>query len=179
MIASRIALLIGLVAVPFAYASAQSAPGCGPANVKFDVKTNSKQHMAPAPASGKALAVFLQDDMNFDSRPRPSTRFGIDGTWVGATNANSFFYVPVDPGEHHLCADWQSRVSLLTPTRSTAAAEFAAQAGKVYYFRARDIGKAGNDEAVRAMELKLEPVDPDEAQLLMGKFAFSASQPKK
>jgi hypothetical protein len=47
------------------------APGCGPAGVQFGVKTTRSQNALPAPDSGKALLVFLQDDARFEPVPRP------------------------------------------------------------------------------------------------------------
>jgi len=171
-------LVILLLASPLA-ASAQAnslgAPGCGPANVQFDVKTDSAQHPFPAPQSGKALVLFLQDDARFQSVPRPTTRFGIDGAWAGATHTNSYFYVSIDPGEHHLCASWQSRVLVVGPSRPTAAVHFTAEAGNTYCFVARDHLKSEHPPA----EVVLEPLDTDEAQLLVRSFAFSSSHPKK
>ena len=163
---------------------AQSGPGCGPANVKFDVKTGKAQNNAPTPEPGKALVFFLQDDLNFSSRPRPTTRFGIDRTWVGATHSNSYFYVQVDPGEHHICANWQSTVIVSSvPKRPTAANHFTAEVGKSYYFRARDITQVRNPdgkvEVVSEAEVVLEPVESDEAQVLVNTFSFSSSHPKK
>lgn len=156
------------------------APGCGPAAMEFDVKTQAGSHDIPAAESGKATVVFLQDDAKFGSRPRPTTRFGIDGTWVGATHANSYFYVSVDPGEHHLCANWQNRVSLFASTRPTAASHFVAEAGKTYYFRAQDIALTGHDGAlISEPEVRIEPVDSDEAQILIRTFSPSASHAKK
>jgi hypothetical protein len=74
-------------------ASAQDlgAPGCGDANAKFAVKSEKEPHQFQ-PEPGKALVVFLQDDSEFNSRPRPTTRMGIDGAWVGATQSNSYFF---------------------------------------------------------------------------------------
>ena len=172
----------GLVILLFASAFASStqanslgAPGCGPYDVQFDVKTSENKNALPAPDSGKALVVFLQDDARFGSRPRPTTRFGIDGTWVGATHSNSYFYVSVDPGAHHLCANWQSKVILGQPSRPTAAMQFVAEAGKVYSFRARDFMDKDRPPA----EVKLEAIDNDEAQILLNSFELSASHPKK
>jgi hypothetical protein len=153
------------------------APGCGPASVEFEVKASNGERDVPAPDGGEAIIVFLQDDAMFGARPRPTTRFGIDGTWVGATHANSYFYVSVHPGEHHLCANWQSHVATVgVPARLTAAAHFTADAGKTYYFRAWDLGIA--DRGGEA-EIKLEPVDSDEAQILERTFDFSSSHTKK
>jgi hypothetical protein len=185
MASSLVILLFASTLVPSSVASSVSstqtnyfgATGCGPANVEFEVKTDNGQHDMPAVDSGKAMIVFLQDDAMFGARPRPTTRFGIDGTWVGATHANSYFYVLVDPGEHHLCANWQSHAATVgVPTRSTAAAHFIAEAGKTYYFQAWDIGIADRGPGA---EVRLELLDSDEAQVLVRTFDFSSSRPKK
>lgn len=159
------------------------APGCGPADAQFAVKTKATQQSIPAPASGKAMIVFLQDDEKFESRPRPTTRFGVDGAWVGATHANSFFYLEVDPGERHLCASWQSLVtSPGTPIRPTAASHFTAESGQTYYFRAEDITRSdysGKISTITRADVELQPLDSDEAQVLMSSFEFSTSHVKK
>lgn len=98
MTPSLVILLFASVVASPKQANSLGAPGCGPYDVQFDVKTAENKNALPAPESGKALVVFLQDDARFGSRPRPTTRFGIDGAWVGATHSNSYFYVSVDPG---------------------------------------------------------------------------------
>jgi len=164
---------------PAAQDNPLGAPGCGPTDIHFDVKTKGKQATNPVPEAGKAVIVFLQDDAYFGSRPRPTTRFGVDGTWVGATHSNSYFFVSIDPGEHHLCANWQSRV-VLAPTRSTAAAHFTAEAGRTYYYCARDIAITDQNRAIVAEpEIKFVPLDEDEGKVLMRAFALSQSHPKK
>ena len=149
------------------------APGCGAPNAKFGVKTEKGQHPAQAEA-GKALVYVIEDDSDFDSRPKPTTRMGVDGQWVGATHGNSYFFSSVDPGVHHLCASWQSTV-ILGQGLKTAAAHFTAEAGGVYYFEVKntwwlDHGSAG---------MSLKPLDSDEGQVLANKFSFSTFQPKK
>jgi hypothetical protein len=145
------------------------APGCGPAKTEFEVTTGQDPHPSSRATDGKALVYFLQDDKEFASRPRPTVRFGVDGAWAGATHSNSYFYVSVDPGEHHLCASWQGEFSL-TPQRRDAAFLFTAEAGHVYYFRA--------DDSSRLPGVIFKPVNSDEALLLMSKFLFSTSHPK-
>ena len=150
------------------------APGCGPATENFEVKSSGSSHPVIQPEAGKALVYFLQDDHDYTNHPRPSTKWGVDGQWVGATQSNSYFYFSLDPGEHHLCATWQT-AAILTGGHLAAAAHFTAEAGQVYYFKVTDIYRpVANDTAI-----KLGPVDGDEAQLLMNKFGFSTSQPKK
>src|SRR5258708_23260552 len=108
------------------------APGCGPIDAKFEVKTDKAQHPITQ-EPGRAVVYFVEDDTNFQSTPKPTTRIGLDGSWVGANHGNSYFYFTVEPGEHHLCASWQSTVGFGTRHKS-AAAHFTAEAGGVYYF---------------------------------------------
>lgn len=168
-------LLAALLFSSFAFAQTQTAsakaPGCGDDNARFDVKTDSAQHLIAQPELGKALIYFLQDDSNFNARPRPTTRFGIDGAWVGATHGDSYFYAAVDPGEHHLCASWES---LARNGRQSAAIHFQAEAGHSYFFRTKDKFIEHRPETI-----EFEEVDSDEAQLLMSKFALSTSRAKK
>ena len=76
---------------------ATSIPGCGAANIEFNVKTDDKQHPAVQPDAGKANVYFLQDDAAFLAHTIPTTRFGINGAVVGATHSNSYFYITIDP----------------------------------------------------------------------------------
>jgi len=154
-------------------AGTAAAPGgCGPDNAKFEVKT-AKQHPLSQPEAGKALVYFIEDDKEFGSNPKPTTRAGVDGAWVGATHGNSYFSFTVDPGEHHLCASWQTAV-VIFQGHPTAAAHLTAEAGGVYFFRVknkwvRDLGNAG---------INLVPLDPDEGQLLASKYSLSTFHPK-
>src|SRR5579862_225698 len=92
------ASFVGSTASADPQSSSLDAPGCGPAATKFGVHTEREPNAVPNPQPEKALVVFLQDDAQFNSTPKPTARFGVDGTWVGATHANSYFYVFVDPG---------------------------------------------------------------------------------
>jgi hypothetical protein len=158
------------------------APGCGDPNARFAVKTtkgqpaiqgNGNPPRAGQPDPGKALVYFLEDDTGYEAAPKPTTRIGVDGQWVGATHGNSYLYFALDPGVHHLCASWQKAVALFQG-RKTAAAHFTAEAGHIYYFLAKNIWTRDGPT-----DMSLDPVDSDEGQLLANKFAFSASRPKK
>ena len=153
--------------------TAINAPGCGAHNVKFTVKTDKTTHPAAKPDKEKAIIYFLEDDSGFESTPRPTTRLGVDGAWVGANHGDSYFYVSIDPGEHHLCASWQSWVGF--GMRETgAAAHFTAEPGQTYYFRVRNTWL--REHGVTRVELT--PIDSDEGQLLTSRYALSSSQPK-
>src|ERR1700720_2315943 len=78
--------------------------GCGPQHLKYEVKTDESQHPAPTPEDGKALIYFVADG-------HLTSPFGVDGKWVGAVNGGRYFFVPIEPGEHHLCAMLQPSLS--------------------------------------------------------------------
>jgi hypothetical protein len=151
------------------------APGCGVDSAKFAVD-NGAGGAAASGEPGKALVYFIEDDSNFGSFPKPTTRMGVDGKWVGATHGNSYMALAVDPGEHHLCASWQTAV-ILGKGKMASAAHFTAEAGGVYYFEVKNTFILGDNSAITDMSLK--PLDSDEGQLLANKYPVSVSKPKK
>lgn len=149
-------------------------PGCGEPSAKFEVQT-SLIHPPVPPQAGKALVFVIQNDTNFNSFPKPTTRVGVDGKWIGATNRDSFLYFFVDPGVHHLCTSWQRHVIAWRGLQS-AAVHFTAEAGGVYYFQIKDTFL--NAESGQINDVTLAPVDSDEGQLLANRFALATSHPK-
>jgi len=166
------AFLIAPVRLPAQ--SAVGAPGCGPDNEHFDVKTKKTERPEIKIDPAKALVYFLQDDREFESIPRPVVRMGIDGKWVGATHGNSYFFTTVDPGEHHLCASWQTNVTIGEPKQG-GALHFTAEAGQIYVFSVRDrwFREHGSKPLI------FEPIDSDQGKLLMNQFALATSKPRK
>jgi hypothetical protein len=171
-------LVIFLLSPLFAYAQPadnRAAPACGLSNVKFAVSTTQQKNPSATPDTGKALVYFIQDDTQFESRPRPTVRFGMDGSWIGATHSNSWFSFSVDPGLHHLCGGWQKNVVLFTTgVPTTAATHFTAEAGHTYYFLMKD-----KRNKLDGLSVRLTLLDSDEAPILMRKFALSVSHPEK
>jgi hypothetical protein len=157
-------------------AIALAAAGCGTNDVRFDVKTDKKQHPTAQPDAGKAL-VYVIGDSYLDHVAAhigtPPTRFGVDGTWVGANGYRSYFFFSVEPGDHRLCTNIQSILQRQVKS-STAAISFTAEAGKTYYFRTKT-----PDGQESGAELRLVPVDPAEAQALISGAAFSTFHRKK
>ena len=157
-------------------ALAHAEAACGPLNVRFDAQASASQPTAQ-PEPGKALVYVAED---FRKAPGelgdPTIRVGLDGAWRGATRANSYLFFSVDPGEHHLCTNWQSRLKRLSTL--AAFARFMAEPGKTYYFRAR-ITYSTNGARATNMNLDLDRVDPDEGQFLVTSFRPSNSHPKK
>lgn len=146
-----------------------SAAGCGDSDVKFKVKTDKAQHSAQ-PEAGKALVYFIQDDSDFSASPKPTTRAGLDGKWVGATHTNSYFFFSVDPGVHHICASWQS-AGLLGHKKSWA--QFTAAAGGVYYFVVKNVWWSNHTGG-----MDLNSADSDQGQSLANSHLFSTSEEK-
>jgi hypothetical protein len=141
-----------------AVAAAEAA--CGPRDVSFEVTADVSQHPTPPPESGKALVYVVQDD-------RITTKFGVDGKWVGANHGRTYFFVPIDPGEHHLCVI--SRVGVYT---RLALHQLRAEAGTTYYFHPHVV------RYLWGFEIDLSQLDPDEGRDLVARAKFSTSHPK-
>ena len=92
---------------------------------------------------------------------------------VGANGYRSYFFFPVGPGDHRLCTNVQSKTERVVKS-STAAISFTAEAGKTYYFRTKTPERQDSSE-----EIKLVPVDPAEAQVLIVSSAFTTFHLKK
>lgn len=152
-----------------------SQGACGPKEVRFDAVTTTSAN-PPTLDSGKALVYVSQV---FKKVPgelgNPTIRVGLDGTWMGATRANSYIGFSVEPGEHHLCTNWQSHWKRLS--HEAAFTSFTAEEGKTYYFRA----KVGYETVGTAttMTLDLDPVNPDEGKYLVASNPASTSHPQK
>jgi Protein of unknown function (DUF2846) len=169
----RIVLALLLLASPVwaqdDAAKARMAAGCGPNQINFDVTTDNKQHPTGQPEATKALVYVFANTLEDQAHLGvPITRVGLDGNWVGANHRKSYFFFPANPGEHRLCTSRPPK------NGASAAVSFAAEAGKVYYFTTKS-----SDHPQPGGSVKLVPVDPAEAQLLIASFAYSTFQPKK
>jgi hypothetical protein len=159
-------------------AAARAAAGCGPNEVKFTVKTDKAQHPTAQPGAGKAMVyVFGGEAIDLGGlvigKDGVTTRWGVDGVWVGAGYRNSYFFFPVDPGEHHLCVGRQAF------SKPSAALSFTAEAGKTYYFRTRSRHSNTHEHNSGAAETELEPIDPAAAQLLIADSPSTVFQRKE
>jgi hypothetical protein len=168
--------LVALLFAAFASASAQNPssplpPACGPNNVDFDVKLDKSPHALTPPESGKARIYILQDigvagPPGFTTATGP-TMFAVDGAWAGAIHGAAYFSIPVDPGEHHICAATRY-FDRVAGTSVLALAHLHTEAGKSYYYRLR-LGEY----------IELEPLDTDEGDFVIPNYPLSISHPKK
>ncbi len=159
-------------------AVARAAAGCGPNEVRFSVKTDKEQHPMAQPEPGKAMVyVFGGESIDLHGlvigKEGVTTRWGVDGVWVGAGYRNSYLFFPVSPGDHRLCA---GRQAYLQPS---AALSFTAEAGKTYYFRTRSRHPSNHEHYYGPRDTDLEPLDPAAAQLLIADSPFTVFQRKE
>src|SRR5262249_24222619 len=103
----------------------------------------------------------------------PPTRFGIDGTWVGANGYRSYFFFPVEPGDHRLCTGVQSKFERVVKS-SLEATSFTAEGGKTYYFRTKTPIEAGPFRTINVVR-----VDPAKEHLGLARPASSTFSQKK
>jgi hypothetical protein len=148
------------------------ASACGPAHINYKVDLDRSQHGPMPPEAGKALVYFVHEaGIPFESITigYPTTKYAVDGSWVGAGHGDSWFAVAVAPGEHHVCTVLQSsfvdqRVEL---------AHFTAEAGQSYYFRTQLV-TSGSIEL-----LELERIDSDQAEYLISSSPLAKATAKK
>jgi len=156
---------------PAALSAAQAA--CGPKGVNFDVKDDNSQHTVGQPEAGKALIYVIQDIGALNCIGGCiTTKIAVDGAWVGANHHNSYFSFAVAPGEHHLCANWQSHFAMTS--RVVGLAHFTAEEGRVYFFRTRTFSGS-----VRTTFFDIDPIDSDQGRLFVASIPLSVSHPKK
>lgn len=173
-------LFLFLASSAFAQSQPGSAPlasSCGPSETKFDVKLDKTQHSLSQPEPGKAVVYVIEV---FERPPgelgMPTIRVGLDGAWVGANKGSSYLSLFVDPGEHHLCTNWQSMLKRLSDQHSLTS--FTAEAGKAYFFRVQThVESEGRGSEIWYIDL--QPVNPDEGKYLIASSPLSVSRRAK
>jgi hypothetical protein len=85
---------------------------------------------------------------------------------VGAIHPGTYFFFPIRPGEHHLCARGQRGI-----VARVALYGLKAESGETYYFVPDFVSAYGTG-------FNLSPVNPDEGKDLVARSKFSTSHPK-
>jgi len=171
-------LFAGTLAFPGRSSAATLPDACGNDGTTFDVKTTKGQPPPAPPGAESAQIVFIEE---FDPSPgfcigcEVTTRVGVDGKWVGANHGNSYFAYTVAPGEHHVCADWQSALGRLR--QKVGLASLNAEAGKVYYFGIKV--RIRQYESVTEQDLNVAALDEDEGKYRVKSSAVAAATAKK
>jgi len=152
---------------------------CGSDDVKFDVETKKDQPAPTAPEAGKAQFIFVQNTGTYEHMV-PPIRYGVDGAWVGANKANSYFAVSVDPGEHHICTSLQMGMGRGSLVKSSAQlATFTAEAGKTYYFEAAISIIRGGNNGGGAVSFDLTQLSDDVGKYRVKAWKLANSKPNK
>ena len=150
-------------------AIAKAKAACGPDDVSFSVKTSEGSHPAATVEPGKALVYVVGQDPACSSCGKVA-RIGLDGAWAGAIDFGSYTSFTVEPGEHHLCTNWQSFFA--GPKKPVGLTNLTAEAGKIYYLRIRVL-------VLNQIAIDLDPVNTDQGQYLVATSKMSESHPKK
>ncbi len=148
------------------------ASACGPQETSYKVSLDRGQHGPMPPEAGKAMVYFIHEaGIPFEKLTigYPTTKYGVDGSWVGAGHGDSWFAVAVAPGEHHVCTVLQS----LFVDQRVELAHFTAESGKSYYFRTQLV-TSGSVEL-----LEFEQIDSDEATYLISEYPLATAHAKK
>jgi hypothetical protein len=151
---------------------------CGPVSVKYDKGDGLDKHaVLPAVPPGKALLYLVQLEGTAMGSCIGScvtvVKFGLDGEWKGALWGNSFVFAAMEPGDHHICVNSDVRVNKLEPL--VALHGVHAEAGKTYIYGVR-VSNVGGTSGVYGLEL--EPLDGDEASMLLEAYPLSKMKPK-
>jgi Protein of unknown function (DUF2846) len=141
----------------------------------FSVSLDTSKKATVLPDTGKATVYFIQDDGPYGRGQHYTVRVGVDGRWVGAYKQNSYFALSVEPGEHHICADVQTKAG---KRPLPMFAHLNAVAGEAYYFRTQ-LPSGIPSLYPEPPYLYLDPLDSDEGKYLITAYPYSNSALKK
>ena len=145
----------------------RTGAGCGPGKTQYDVTLNAPDKGVIAPSPGKARVYVIE--IVGANNTGVTTRVGEDGNWVGAITGRGYTSFEVDPGNHNICADWQSIQK--ARQQDGGAIEMKAEAGRTYYFVVGVL--------VQALDFTLTEVDEAGGQWLLSISGKSVWTQKK
>ena len=93
---------------------------CGTENVDYDAETKKDQHPTPEAPADKAL-IYVMRTTNFAYNIH--SKLAVDGKWMGTNRGKTYFYITVDPGEHHFCSEAANQDAIT----------MAVKPGEIYY----------------------------------------------
>jgi hypothetical protein len=176
------ALILAVIVASVSQVWATVLPdACGTDNVKFKVSTQKGQPVPSGPTADKAQIVIVESPEMDAKCLGPSchvtVRIGLDGAWIGATEDKSYFAFSVGPGEHHLCANWQSALGSLNKLVNMTS--FIAESGTVYYYEVKPVMRFRGEHQDDEYKLDLKTLDEDEGNYAIKVSSLSASTPKR
>jgi hypothetical protein len=133
---------------------------CGAGDTNFKTTRDTTPFAPIDPPPGKAL-VYVIEQMPQLGIYTTKVKVGIDGTWLGETQLQSFISFDVDPGVHHLCAMYEGQ-ALSTEMSSAILHRLNVEAGKTYYLLYRGLVSKDSGEVGF-----FDEVDEDEGRHLL------------
>jgi hypothetical protein len=149
------------------------AAACGSTDADFDVKHTPGSSTPAAPPARKAL-IYVIEAMNSSPFVTTKVNIGLDGHWVGATDAQSHISFPVSTGTHHLCAVYQGKAESMDAEGHTLLLDINLEPGQVYYVRYHAVFLKDSPNIAF-----FEKVDDSEGLLLMQRTETATSVLKK
>lgn len=144
---------------------------CGKNEVKFDIRAEKSSPIAASPGEHNAQIVFVETlHKPSNVLVKPTVRFGVDGAWVGAAKADSYFTVSVVPGEHHLCAASQSHLKSFS--KDVGLTALTAQPGKTYFVEFK-VNLIPTDQGASAVT-SFSKIDGDEGRFHLKTYPLAA-----
>jgi hypothetical protein len=113
------------------------ASACGVNNTKFKMKPDTLSAGTITPPAGKAL-IYVIELMPGGNFLTTHVKVGADGNWLAQLSGQTFISVAVEPGVHHLCAQYEGSVAA-SGLGSTVLHRLDAEAGQTYYLLYRGV----------------------------------------
>jgi len=110
------------------------AAACGSARANYNVNRGAATIDLAPPPPGQALVYIIETMPDYPFVTK-KVNIGLDGSWLGATDAMTHMSFAVDPGPHHLCAVYQGHATSMDEEGQTLLLHLDVQAGHVYYIR--------------------------------------------
>lgn len=95
---------------------------CGTEKVNYTEGTDKTQHPTPPAPADKAMIYVLRTSM---LGYKINTKLAVDGKWMGMNRGKTYFFFPLEPGEHFFCSEAENQDYLA----------LTVEAGKTYYLK--------------------------------------------
>ena len=95
---------------------------CGTEKVNHSAKTDKKNHPTPEAPADKAMIYVLRPTI---IGLKINSKLAVDGNWMGVNRGKTYFFFPLEPGEHHFCSESENQDYLA----------LTVEAGKTYFLQ--------------------------------------------
>jgi len=146
---------------------------CGPQPANYVVTHEAGSSAAVRVPADKAMVYVIEQMPDYPFITK-KVNVGLDGAWIGATDAQSYISFTIDPGVHHMCAVYQGKAAGMDSEGHILLLHLKAEAGKTYYVRYHAFFSK-ETPGIAFFEL----VDEDEGQLLLQRSEHATSVLKK